>query len=91
MKSSARCFDLTRSEVEYLTTAGFLPPALLECLQDARWRSDIAVTLKLSPVTVEEFREAFTDQLAKVGFDEAYEANVAGRLLEDLIDRLHGP
>ena len=86
---AARCIDLSRSEIEYLATASFLPPALLECLQDVRWRSDVAATLELSAVTAEEFREAFTEQLAKVGFDEAYEPTAEGGLLEDLIDRFH--
>ena len=91
MKTSARYVDLSRSEVDYLKTAGFLPPALLECLQDVRWRSDVAATLELSSVAAEEFREAFTEQLAKIGFDEAYEPTAEGGLLEDLIDRFHEP
>ncbi len=45
-----------------------------------------------SAATAEEFREAFTEQLAKVGFDESYEPTAGGNLLEDLIDRFHdGP
>ncbi len=90
MKTSARCIGLTRSEVNYLEAASFLPPALLACLRGAQWRSGSAAVLELSPATAEEFREAFTEQLAKVGFDEAYEPTAEGKLLEDLIDRFHG-
>lgn len=89
MKTSVRCVDLSRREVDYLKTAGFLSQALLECLRDVRWRSDVSRTLELSTVTAEEFREAFTEHLAKVGFDEAYEPTTDGKLLEDLIDRFH--
>ncbi|WP_292975311.1 hypothetical protein [Nitrosomonas sp.] len=91
MNTSTRCVNLSRSEIEYLKTAGFLGPVLLKCVQNARWRSDIAATIELSAMIAEEFREAFTEQLAKVGFDEAYELTAEGRLLEDLIDRFHKP
>lgn len=91
MKISACCVDLTRNEVDYLEAAGFLPPILLARLRGAQWRSATAAALELSPATVEEFREAFTEQLAKVGFDEAYEPTAEGRLLEDLIDRFYCP
>lgn len=89
MKEPARCIDLTRGEVDYLETAGFLPPALLKSLRGAQWHSAAASVLELSPETAEEFREAFTEQLAKVGFDEAYDPTAEGRLLENLIDRFH--
>jgi hypothetical protein len=90
MKTSERCVGLSSSEVDYLKTAGFLSSALLEFLQDIQWSSDVAGTLKLPAVTAEEFREAFTEYLAKVGFDESYELTAEGKLLEDLIDRFNG-
>lgn len=89
MKTEIRRVELTRSEIDYLNTAGLLPSTLLECLKNIRWRSDVAGTLEASVATVEEFREALTEQLAKVGFDEAYEPSAEGRLLESLIDRFH--
>lgn len=89
MKTLVRRVDLTRSEFDYLKTAGFLPPALLECLQNVRWRSAVAGTLEVSAATAEEFREALTEQLARVGFDKTYEPTAEGGLLEDLIDRFH--
>ncbi len=89
MKTLIRRVDLARSQVDYLKAGGFLPPVLLECLQGVRWRSDAAGTLAVSAARAEEFREVFTEQLAKVGFDEAYEPTAEGGLLEDLIDRFH--
>ncbi len=47
------------------------------------------IMLGLTLTTAEEFREAFTEHLAKVGFDDAYETNPEGKLLEDLIDRFY--
>ena len=81
MKTAVRRVDLTRSEVDYLSTAGLLPPTLLECLGDVRWRSGVAVTLEISAATAEEFREVFTERLAKVGFDEACKPTPEGRLV----------
>lgn len=89
MKTSVRCIDLLSSEVDHLKTAGFLSLALLEHLLGVQWRSDVAGVLQLSAATAEEFREAFTGWLAKVGFDEAYEPTAEGRLLEDLVDRFN--
>lgn len=92
MKTTVRYVSLTRSEVDYLKTAGLLPPTLLECLKRVRWQLGAAGTLEVSAATAEEFREAFTEQLAKVGFDESYQPTAGGNLLEDLIDRFHdGP
>jgi hypothetical protein len=92
MKTSVRCVDLTLTEVDYLKTADLLSPALFECLKSVRWRSGTVGTLEVSAATAEEFREAFTERLAKVGFDESYEPTAEGKLLEDLIDRFHeGP
>lgn len=89
MKTAVRRVNLSRSEVDYLNTVGLLPSTLLECLGDVRWRSGVAGTLEISAATAEEFREVFTEQLAKVGFDEAYEPTAEGKLLEGLIDHFH--
>jgi hypothetical protein len=89
MKTAIRRVDLRRSEVDYLSKSGLLPVALLECLKDVQWGSGVAGTLEVSVAVAEQFREAFTERLAKVGFDEAYEPTEEGRLLENLIDRFH--
>lgn len=80
---------LSQNEADYLLSAGFLPSTLHQHLQSAQ--SNYAITLELSPEMAEEFREVFTEQLARVGFNEAYEPTKEGRLLEDLIDRFFCP
>jgi hypothetical protein len=89
MKTESRRVNLLRNEAEYLSTSGFLPIGLLECLKGIAWEAGAAGTLAVPFGVAEQFREAFTEQLAKVGFDEAYEPTEEGRLLEDLIDRFH--
>jgi hypothetical protein len=85
------CVELAPNEFDYLEAAGFLPPSLLDLLREAGKRSTTRTVLELSRESSEEFRRAFTVQLAEVGFDEAYEPTVEGRLLEDLIDRFRAP
>jgi len=80
---------LTRIEVEYLKAASFLTPALLASLRSAQWSSSELASLELSPTTAEEFRDALTERLARVGFDESYGLTAEGKILEDLIDHFH--
>lgn len=87
MKSSMRRVKLTHREVEYLKTVDFLPRALLEFLQDILWRPHVEGPFEVPAVTAEEIRDALTERLAKVGFDQAYEPTAEGVILEDLIDR----
>lgn len=87
MKIFSRCIDLKRSEIDYLESDSFLPSALLSYLRGAKWRSAYVALLDLPSEAAEELREAFTEQLAKVGFDDGYELTAEGRLLESLIDR----
>lgn len=89
MNKTVRHVDLKRNEVDYLAAASHLPPTLLKCLENVRWHSGAAGIIEVSAATVEEFREFFTERLAKFGFDESYEPTAEGRLLEDLIDRFH--
>ena len=88
-QSVRRCVDLKQMQVDYLLAARFLPPDLPGCLRSVQWRSATAAALELSPVAVEEFRDALTEQLARVEFDEAHGLTTEGRLLEDLIDHFH--
>jgi len=48
-------------------------------------------TLTIAAEDAETVRDALTVELARTGFDAAYEPNVEGRLIEDLIDRLFIP
>lgn len=78
---------LSRTEFDYLCNAGFLESHQLDILRQAEQPDNDAVKLNLTLSVAEEFRGKFTEQLAKVGFDEKYEATPLGILLEELIDQ----
>ncbi len=81
---------LLRREVEYLLSASFLSQSQRNALDHhLKWLSPDRAKLTLSHTVTESFRAALTDQLAKSGFDEQYETNYEGTLLEDLIDRFY--
>ena len=80
---------LSRREIHYLINAQFLGPLQIEVVRVAESSSDGSAVLKLSRNLAEEFREAFTNELAKVGFDENDDLTAEGRILEDLIDFFH--
>jgi hypothetical protein len=90
MKTSVRQVSLTRSYVAYLSTASFLSANLRESLAGIQWISPSNGKIDFSIAVAEQFRAALTEHLAKVGFDEEYEPNEEGRVLEDLIDRFEG-
>lgn len=78
---------LSRQEMDYLTSATFLSSGQLDAIRNAQRSDDASVSLTISRKVAEDFRDAFTSQLAKAGFDERYEVTAEGRILEDLIDR----
>ncbi len=78
---------LSRREEGYLSEAVFLKAHQLEVLRKRALTDQGGAILTLSRDLAEEFREAFTEQLARVGFDKNYETTPEGRLLEELIDR----
>ena len=77
---------LPRRDIHYLINAQFLGPVQIEAVRAAESSGDGSAVLKLSRNLAAEFREAFTHELAKVGFDENYELTAEGRILEDLVD-----
>ena len=78
---------LYETERQYLLDSGFLSDHLLGVLRSAPAGSGGQVVLDVPRDIVEQFRAAFTDRLAEVGFDTAYEPTAEGRILESLIDR----
>ena len=80
---------LPRREIHYLINAKFLGPLQIEAVRAAESSSDGSAVMRLSRNSAEEFRETFTNELAKVGFDENYDVTAEGRILEDLIDFFH--
>lgn len=89
MSTSFVTIRLPRREIQYLINAKFLRPHQIEAVRAAESSNDGSAVLRLSRNSAEEFREAFTDELAKVGFDENYDVTAEGRVLEDLIDFFH--
>jgi hypothetical protein len=80
---------LPRREIHYLTNAKFLGPLQIEAVRAAESSRDGGAIMRLSRDSAEEFRETFTNELAKVGFDENYDLTAEGLILEGLIDFFH--
>jgi len=80
---------LAGREAMYLRNAAFLPDELARIVKAAKDGEDNEVVISLSPEISERFREVFTEHLAKVGFDDAYEPTSEGKVLEALIDRFY--
>ena len=82
-----RLLELSRPEMQYLTSAAFLPAKLL--YEIGRWNDSNKTmnSIEIRDETAEELRSLLTEHLAKVGFDETYGVNSEGALLESLIDR----
>lgn len=78
---------LSKSEFDYLRHASFLEPEFKKSLEEARKQRGGSFLLDLSRDIAESFRDRFTLELARVGFDENYELTDIGEVLEDLIDR----
>lgn len=71
----------------YLLDAQFLTSTLRAALEAAKPRRGGGLSFSIPDDLAEEFREAFSDRLMEVGFDDEYEPNEEGRVLEDLIDQ----
>jgi hypothetical protein len=89
--SNQNTFHLSAEEAEYLSKlmsedSSFrnLLPSGLELRIDRK-------TLTLNHDEAELLRDYFTDRLARVGFDENYEPNQEGVMLERLTDLLFLP
>ncbi len=73
-------------EAMYLRNATFLPDELALVVQTAVIDNENEFVICLSKETSEQFRDIFTEYLAKVGFDDAYQTTSEGNVLEALID-----
>jgi len=80
---------LSGREWTYLRNTAFLPAALQKIVDAAELTSHTRYVVRVSAEVAEEFRSAFTERLAKVGFGVSYELTNEGRVLEDLIDRFN--
>lgn len=77
--------ELSDEEKMYLLGANFLPQHLA-AVRDAGVQS-LPAEIRVTPEEAEEFRAAFTEQLARSGFDQEYCPTSEGALLEGLIDK----
>lgn len=77
---------LTRAQAEYLRNASFISPNLYRIIGDMDFLPNGCAALSVNLETMEEFRDAFTEELAKVGFDDNYEPTTEGKMLEELVD-----
>jgi len=73
----------------YLRNTGFLAAPLARIFENAQGIDNEKYAVSISSKIAEQLRSAFTDRLAKVGFDANYELTSEGRMLEELIDRFH--
>jgi hypothetical protein len=78
--------ELTRKEHEMLTTKVPMPEALRGVIRSAR-QTGRKWHLELSDDDAEEIRDLCGDTLQQIGFDEHYEPNKAGWILEGLVDK----
>ncbi|WP_369930988.1 hypothetical protein [Xanthomonas sp. NCPPB 2632] len=78
---------LNAKRARYLLEAQFLTSTQRAVLEGAASSRGGGLSFSISDDLAEEFREAFNDRLMEVGFDDEYEPNEEGRILEDLIDQ----
>ncbi len=79
---------LSPEELTYLLRENFLEEPLMDLLRTTQ-RTSKAGILNLTEVQADEFRDAFSDRMQDVGFDESYEPTREGKMLESLIDRFY--
>ncbi len=80
-----RNFKLSDDEITLLMELVSSDQALLELLSSRK----AVGALRLSPYEAEQVRDLLTFRLAEIGFDENYNPNAMGKLIERLIDRLY--
>jgi len=89
--SNQKTFHLSAEEVEYLSKLMSEDSSFRNLLPS---RSEFGIdqeSLTLDHDEAEQLRDYFTDRLARVGFDENYEPNAEGVMLEKLTDMLFLP
>jgi len=77
---------LSSQELLYLKNTAFLGQDLLEVIDSAE-RQRRGYLIHVSRDIAEQFRSAFTERLARRGFDSAYDLTREGKVLEELIDK----
>lgn len=89
--SNQKTFHLSAEEAKYISTLMSEDSSFRNLLPS---RPEICIdqeALTLGHDEAERLRDYFTDRLARVGFDENYEPNQEGVMLEKLTDLLFLP
>ena len=86
-----KTFRLSAEQTQYISTLILENEEFENLLPDYLSIGRNLEVLILNQVDAEQLRDYFTDRLARVGFDEKYEPNKEGLLLEELADLLFVP
>lgn len=89
---ATRTVKLSGSQHTYLANTRFLPAHLQATLEQFEPAPGRNFVLDLPEAVAEEFRDALTERLARLGFAADYRLTREGAMLEELIDRFfaHG-
>ena len=91
MMNNQQTFHLSLEEAEYISKLASEDSSFRDSLRSRPEIREGRGTLILDHAEAERMRDYFTDRLARVGFDEDYEPNDEGVMLEKLIDKLFLP
>lgn len=91
MSDERKTAKLLRSDIAYLRRYSLLSDNLINELTRRMDALHHLPSLEIERDVAEPIRDALTERLAEVGFDQNYEPNEEGRFLENFIDRLFVP
>ena len=78
---------LNEEEYRYITNAKFIKKNILQLIVDACSKTNNGYCMTMDTITVDMVRDLFGNQLQIAGFNEEYEVNEEGAILEGLIDK----
>jgi len=78
---------LVESEWLYLHSAKFMPTTFINKMNDSAIRTSRNYSIEISDNELDDIRDIFIERLQTAGFDEQYDLNAEGIILEDLIDK----
>ena len=91
MNNERKTAKLLRSDLDYLRRHSLLSDNLINELIRRMKALQPSSALEIERDVTEHIRDALTERLAEVGFDQNSEPNEEGKFLEDFIDRLFIP
>lgn len=80
-------FKLSRNEADYLKQLVSHDESLIRLMKFHDGERSAKLFIRLTRSQATQLREFLMSRMDLVGFDENYEPNEEGRMLEDLIDR----